>query len=923
MTAARKSYDNTDLARAEFLYECAVEAAKRSSVEGLLAEAEYRLGSAYLQSHKYLKAEEALLNGLESSKRSNSEIWLIDNLCTLCVLYIRLSKYDSANEVSGQALERIKKSTTRTTVPYRYGEAVVCSNLGTIAAWKGETASALQYLSQAVDLFEQLDREIGGYGSSALDNLMVMGEVHYDSGEYRLALDCYSKVLQAAELHETTKLLQSVLNDLGILYMDQVDFVKANEYFARSLAAAKEIKDQEAATIATCNLGVTNERQGMYQRAGEAFSDCLKLANQGARLDLTLPALEGLGTIYRRTGQNKQALGYYDRALQAAIKMGDRLRQSELLWRKAGVYYDLREYKTSIELSEQARSLADEIHEPNYSYLALTLIGKNDLALGQAESARSALTLAIGKAEEIRSRVGGQELQRAYFFERKIEPYYLMVDLLIRQNRPEEALEFAERAKSRTLLDLIGNARLDIAGAMSSEEKTQERTLEGQLAALNTQLNREYQQRSSDPIRVNAVQTQLSKARFDYDTFLDRLYASHPALRADRAQTVPFSLQDAKIVLGSEDAAVVEFQVLDDKVHVFTIAFAGGAPRITTYSIAINHRTLSDEVEQLRGRIAGNSLGVDKLSTELFQLLLGPAARILEGKKTIVVVPDDVLWGLPFQALKDSSGHYLVENHPLFYAPSLTVLREMMRRESAVSTGNASKETPERNANSEPSLFAVGDPTISRGATDGLKAAPKGARLGPIPETRTEVALLGSLYGHSRSELLVGDQATEDKAKADMSHFKVLHFATHGILDEQDPLYSYIVLSRAAGSTEDGLLEAREIMAMSLTADIAILSACETARGRISTGEGVIGMAWALFVAGCSTTVASQWSVESESTTKLMIEFHRALLADNRQSGRIGKAAEALREAQLKLLKTQTYSHPFYWAGFIVVGDGW
>jgi CHAT domain-containing protein len=203
-----------------------------------------------------------------------------------------------------------------------------------------------------------------------------------------------------------------------------------------------------------------------------------------------------------------------------------------------------------------------------------------------------------------------------------------------------------------------------------------------------------------------------------------------------------------------------------------------------------------------------------------------------------------------------------------------------------------------------------------------VKTFARNEKLGPIPETKIEVATLGGLYGASRSKLFVGEDATEERAKAEMSKFDVLHFATHGVLDGKDPLYSNILLSQF-GLEGDGLLEAREIMKLNLTADIAILSACDTARGRISGGEGVIGMTWALFIAGCPTTVVSQWSVESRSTTKLMIQFHRALLALNKQSKRMRRAADALRVAQLKMLSTPAYRHPFYWAGFIVVGNGW
>ena len=152
---------------------------------------------------------------------------------------------------------------------------------------------------------------------------------------------------------------------------------------------------------------------------------------------------------------------------------------------------------------------------------------------------------------------------------------------------------------------------------------------------------------------------------------------------------------------------------------------------------------------------------------------------------------------------------------------------------------------------------------------------------------------MGSLYGASHRELFVGDRETEDVARAEMSRFKDLHFATHGVLDGKDPLYSHILVSQS-GSTEDGLLEAREIMALNLTADIAILSACDTARGRISSGEDVMGMTRALFVAGCPRTVVSQWSVKSQSTTKLMIEFHRALLARKKQSDRNAAAGPSV-----------------------------
>ncbi len=926
MSAAGKSFDAGDLDKSSFYYLCAVEAAKRSGDDRLLAEAEYRLGTTYLHRHDYLKAEESLLEGLRLSRQQKFEIGVINCLGTLGSAYIRLAKYDAAERASKEALALVTVSPVRTSIPILYGEAMVSGNLGAIAEWNGEHASALRYFGRAYEIHQQLDEKIGGYRFSALDNLLSIGEVHYYLGDYREALDCYGKVQTAAEKKGYKRLLQSVFNDLAVLYMDQADFVKATELFSRSLNTAAQLGDEEAVTLATCNLGVCDERQGMYKRAAERFGNCLRLANQSARPGLSILALEGLAAVYRSIGQHGPALESFDKALHIATTFGDKLRQSELAWWKALVYYDLGDYARSLELSALARTLADEIQEANYSYLALSQSGKCLLALNQFDAARANLESAIRKVEQIRSRIGGQEQQRAFFFERRVEPYYLMVDLLARQNRPEEALVYAEQARCRTLVDLAGSSRLEIAKAMSPDESRQEQSLEGQLTSLNTRLFREYQQKKPDGNRVADLKARLERTRVDYESFMDRLYVTHPELRVDRGQAAPFSAKDMSILPASRDAAFIEFEVLDNKVYIFILSAGdGGQFQIRAYPVSIGRRDLAERVRLFRDRIANNSLGVDKLSSEIFQLLLGAAAPVLQDKKTVILVPDDVLWELPFQALKNSSGRYLIEDHAVFYAPSLTLLREMRRRESAgLAAEGVSIRYDDPNPGSAAALLAFGDPASLSGRAGNQRTRGNGENLGPLVAARKQVETLRKLYGASRCAVFVGADATEDKAKAEMTRYRILHFATHGILDGANPLYSHVVLSPpASGSNEDGLLEAREIMKMSLKADLTVLSACQTARGRVSRGEGVIGMSWALFVAGCPSSVVSQWSVESDSSARLMIEFHRALLSSNSDSGHFRGAAAAMREAALKMIKLPNRSHPFYWAGFIVVGDGW
>jgi CHAT domain-containing protein len=232
----------------------------------------------------------------------------------------------------------------------------------------------------------------------------------------------------------------------------------------------------------------------------------------------------------------------------------------------------------------------------------------------------------------------------------------------------------------------------------------------------------------------------------------------------------------------------------------------------------------------------------------------------------------------------------------LFYAPSLSVLHEMNdRTRQTISNG---------------SLIAFGNPVIGRDEK-------LNQDLCPLPEAETEVAEVANAARSKLKKVFVGREADEKSFKALAPTYSAIHLATHGVLDNRDPLYSHLLLTKTEGDVEnDGSLEAREIMNMRLNADLAVLSACETGNGRISPGEGVIGMSWAFFVAGTRSMVVSHWRVNSESTSQLMKDFYQALA---RRRDR-GNKSEALGEASIRLLKDPRYRHPFYWAGFVLLG---
>ena len=184
-----------------------------------------------------------------------------------------------------------------------------------------------------------------------------------------------------------------------------------------------------------------------------------------------------------------------------------------------------------------------------------------------------------------------------------------------------------------------------------------------------------------------------------------------------------------------------------------------------------------------------------------------------------------------------------------------------------------------------------------------------------MPEAEEEVRAAAELFGRARSRLHIGADAVEEKAKEKARRFDVIHFATHAIIDDQSPMYSHLVLARA-GDREDGLLEAWEMMSLNLDADLTVLSACDTARGGVHPGEGLMGMTWALFAAGCPSTIASEWKVSSPSTAALMIEFYRHWLRG------CDSKAQALRKARLSMIRDPRHRHPFHWAAFVLLGAG-
>jgi CHAT domain-containing protein len=457
---------------------------------------------------------------------------------------------------------------------------------------------------------------------------------------------------------------------------------------------------------------------------------------------------------------------------------------------------------------------------------------------------------------------------------------------------------------------VLKHGRIRITKAMTPTEQEREEQLERQLVLLNSRISAQKSAVKAEPAALAELDATLKKSRLEYDAFHMELYAAHPELKAQRGEIEisPATVESASSMLLSSDVALLEYEMGEQESYLFALTSKGAADEkeLKTYRIAIASKELRQKAERFREQLAQRNLDFRKSSRDLYKLLLQPAKAQLAGRHTLILIPDGPLWNLPFQALIAENNRYLLEDYAIGYAPSLTVLREMIRsreRNNGVATSLA--------------LLAMGNPAIGKATSDRLQVAFRDEKLEPLPDAETEVKTLGQLYG-GKSEVYVGAQAREDRFKAEAGKAAILHLATHGFLSDSNPMYSHLVLSADEKGTEDGLLETREIMDLDLKADLAVLSACESGRGKVGAGEGLIGLSWAFFIAGVPTTVASQWKVESESTTKLMLAFHRSL---KQEHGSALATARSLQAAALKLLHDPQYAHPFYWAGFVVVGN--
>lgn len=815
-------------------------------------------GKAHYEGRRFKEALAAYEKARDASVAAGDANSLAYAKLGLAGIKTMYGKFDEGMVLADEALATFEAAGNKP------GQAEALQNLGNLQMGPSK-------YSKAAESFRRCVAVAGGKRKATC--LGRLAECEIGLGQYRQGMATLREAIDVAVASGNRVAHASALGAMGDVHFDQGNAELAVHFHRKSLAMFRELGNTAMASVTQNNLAMSYNLMGRRDLALEVYRENLaemERLKYTRGIVISKMNIAGVLVDLRRDDEAAPLLGEIMPLLDGLDDPDTRSNALRLLCVIAVRRGDLTGALDHVLRAKNQRS--EDITD---QFRTLTLAGYLYRRLGRLDEARVELAAAIDAVEAMHSQASGEEL---HFFDGRSDPFAEMAAVAIAEGRVGEALSYAERYRSRVLVDVLRTDPADRSPELTEAERKRERELVDRIAAL---------QRDGES-------TELTDARREYDAFQHELADAHPSLRLARGNARPVAAGEIAALVPRE-AALVEYLVTDEQTYAFVIT--GG--EVVVRVIEVDREVLAREAESFRTVLADRRPDFRKTARSLHQTLIAPIADLLAKKQSWILIPDGPLWNLPFQALLTPRGTYVAEQAAIVYAPSIAAWMEMSRKQTTAA------------ADARRDLLAFGNPTTPSAA--GVEGS-RGTSLAPLPEAETEVKGAARFYPVG-SAVYIRDQATEQRFKAEASRYRVLHVAGHGVLNDASPMHSYLLLAAGDAKTEDGYLEAGELMQMDLGAELVVLSACDTARGKYASGEGIIGFSWALFAARCRTQVVSQWKVDSAATSVLMRDFHKNVRGDRT------RAASALQKTIVSMLKTKQYRHPFYWAGFVVLGD--
>jgi CHAT domain-containing protein/uncharacterized glyoxalase superfamily protein PhnB len=669
------------------------------------------------------------------------------------------------------------------------------------------------------------------------------------------------------------------------------------------------------------NMAEIHRKKGDQDQALRFYKQALALhlASAGTYHNELAENYASIGEIYESRGDYDQALAFYQRTLDASVLEFSPRTQLD----NPGLDKILFEQTLLATLAKKARALAKRF-------------SKQSQHLRDLEAGFTTYQLAAQLVDQMR--YGYKAEGSKLFLEEQAAAIYdqaIQTALRLHQATPGDeqhfAFLFAEKSKAGVMLEALSEAEAKQFAGIPDSLLEKERQLRLDLAACEQSLIEEQLKRSAgDSAKIALYQDRRFTLAQTYDALLERLEQEYPDYYNLKYEDRTASVKEVQEQLLDDRTALVEYFTGQDSIFIFALT-----KNDFTVKTSARDSLFVQQIERLRhGLIEQNFAQYTRAAHRLYQTLLAPVANVLEDKN-LIIVPDGALSTIPFEVLLTRAVNaegglkdypklpYLLETHAISYAYSATLLDQEQRRR---------KREPKRDYLALAPVFAEGLPTGTRGAEflaeNYAPNSPQAARRlrSFLPATKKEVTGIFARFENSyglferwfgnKSRVYLEREAKEEKIKsANLSSYRFLHFATHGLVNEKHPKLSGLILTQEdTTSKEDGILHLGEIYNLDLNADLVVLSACETGLGQIAQGEGIIGLTRGFLYAGASNVLVSLWQVSDMTTSDLMLDFYDKMLAGMSK-------AEALREAKRQMIRRDPgYSKPYYWAPFILVG---
>jgi WD40 repeat protein/CHAT domain-containing protein len=785
---------------------------------------------------------------------------------------------------------------------------------------------ALQKLNDALELY-RADKN----SAKAAEVLLYIGNIQANLGEFQNALDSYNQGLLLSQQAGAIAEQAAILNSLGQLYSDLADPDTALDYHNQALPLLYQLNDKGGAATTLNNIGDLNAATGKHQDALNSYNQALTLSQSGGDKAAEASALMGIGNVYIALQEWSTALNAYNQALTISRFLNDKVKETTILNQLGKLQAASGQESTALDYYSQALFLSQQLgyktEEAHILYNQAILNRQQD----NLTSAKTQIETAINIIESLRTQIASQELRQSYFA-RNQDYYQFYIDLLMQlhQQNPDkgydgEALHISERARARSLLELLTEATANIRQGADPELLEQERNLQQQLNAFE---HRRYQLQSGQ-----YSEQELKDVQQKTDTVLAKLKQLEAQIRATSPRYAalkypePLTLQQIQQQVLDDDTLLLEYALGEDSSYLWAVTKTS----ITSYVLP-KQSEIEAAVEPFRESVTKNSAANLDSGLALSQMLLAPVANQLSNKR-LLIVPDGLLQYVPFAALPvpSSPTNPLLVQNEIVTLPSISTVaiqRRQLQNRSPVAktvaaiadpvftsqderiTGNPPAQTPDTLSNRN----------LNRAARNslGLGEGGGGKLFDRLRYTRNEADRILALVPEAqRFQAFDFNASRQIATNPDLAQYQIIHFATHGLLDPVNPELSGIVLSLydQKGQSQDGFLRLHDIFNLNLPAELVVLSACETGLGENVKGEGLVGLTRGFMYAGSRRVVVSLWNVNDVATSEVMAKFYQKMLTEGQNP------VSALRAAQVEMWKSQQWSSPYYWAAFTVQGD--